>query len=102
MRLMRGDMLGYDVDRMVVQFTMLHQDRIIQCAVSSAAMDALEGGGEVKSDQRIAQFVRLRDVVEERAEGRFFENVLQTDRPVILRSNDFYGLGTVRARPLLD
>ncbi|AMN39077.1 DUF1488 domain-containing protein [Rhodoplanes sp. Z2-YC6860] len=102
MRLTRGDLLGYDVDRMVVQFTMLHQDRIIQCAISSAAMDALEGGGEVKSDQRVAQFARLRDVIEERTERRFFENVPTTDRPVILRSNDFYGLGTVRARPLHD
>jgi hypothetical protein len=102
MRLMRGDLRDYDADRMVVQFTMLHEDRVIQCAVSSAAMDALEGGGEVKSDQRIAQFVRLRDVIEERVERRFFENIPPTDRPVILRSNDFYGLGTVRARPLLD
>ena len=102
MRLTRGDLLDYDVDRMVVQFTMLHQGRVIQCAVSSAAMDALEGGGEVKSDQRVAQFVRLRDAIEERVERRFFENVLHTGRPVILRSNDFYGLGTVRARPLPD
>jgi hypothetical protein len=99
MRLTRGNLLDYDVDRMVVQFTMLHQDRVIQCAISSAAMDALEGGGEVKSDQRVAQFVRLRDVIEERVESRFFENVPDPDRPVILRSNDFYGLGTVRARP---
>lgn len=102
MRLMRGELLGYDVDRMIVQFTMLHQDRIIQCAVSSAAMDALEGGGEVKSEQRVAQFTRLRDVIEERTERRFFENIPHTARSVILRSNDFYGFGTVRARPLLD
>ena len=101
MTLLRGEVQGYDVDRMVVQFTMRHQDQVIQCAVTSAAMDALEGGGEVKSDQRVAQFVRLRDVIEERTEHRFFENVPRTDRPVILRSNDFYGLGTVRARPLL-
>jgi hypothetical protein len=86
---MRGDLLGYDVDRMVVQFTMLHQGRVIQCAVSSAAMDAIEGERDVKSDQRADQFVRLRDAIEARVEQRFFENTPQSDRPVILRSNDF-------------
>jgi hypothetical protein len=86
---MRGDLLGYDVDRMVVQFTMLHQGRIIQCAVSSAAMDAIEGERDVKSNQRADQFARLRDVIEARVEQRFFENTPQSDRPVILRSNDF-------------
>jgi hypothetical protein len=102
MPLTRGELLGYDVNRMVVQFTMLHRDRVIQCAVSSAAMDALEGGGEVKSDQRVAQFIRLREVIEERTERRFFEHIPHKDRSVILRSNDFYGLGTVRTRPRLD
>jgi hypothetical protein len=89
MPLMRGELLGYDVDRMVVQFTMLHQDRVIQCAVSSAAMDTLESGGEIKSDQRVDQFIRLRDAIEARVERRFCENTPQSDRPVILRSNDF-------------
>jgi hypothetical protein len=74
---------------MVIQFTMLYQDRILQCAVRSAAMDVIESGGDVKSDQRADQFVRLRDVIEARVEQRYFENTPQTDRPVILRSNDF-------------
>ena len=89
MPLMRGELQGYDVDRMVVQFTMVNQGRVIQCAISSAAMDAIESGRDVKSDQRVEQFVRLRDVIEERVERRFFENTPQSNRPVILRSNDF-------------
>ena len=89
MPLMRGELQGYDVDRMVVQFTMVNQGRVIQCAISSAAMDAIESARDVKSDQRVDQFVRLRDVIEERAERRFFENTPQSNRPVILRSNDF-------------
>ena len=89
MPLMRGELQGYDVDRMIVQFTMLHEGRVIQCAVSSAAMDALEKGPELRSDQRVDQFVRLRDVIEERAAHRFFESTPQSNRPVILRSNDF-------------
>jgi len=89
MPLIRGELQGYDVDRMVVQFTMVNQGRVIQCAISSAAMDAIESARDVKSDQRVDQFVRLRDVIEERAERRFFENTPQSNRPVILRSNDF-------------
>ena len=89
MPLIRGELQGYDIDRMVVQFTMVNQGRVIQCAISSAAMDAIESARDVKSDQRVDQFVRLRDVIEERAERRFFENTPQSNRPVILRSNDF-------------
>jgi Protein of unknown function (DUF1488) len=89
MTLLRGEVRGYDVDRMIVQFTMINDGRVIQCAVSSAAMDAIEGGGDIKSDQRVDQFMRLRDVIEERVARRFFENTPQPNRPLILRSNDF-------------
>ena len=43
----------------------------------------------MKSDQRVDQFMRLRDVIEERASRKFFEGQAQADRPVVLRSNDF-------------
>ena len=42
MRLQRGE-AGYDSDRMVVEFTMLDQGKMILCAISTAAMDDLEG-----------------------------------------------------------
>jgi hypothetical protein len=89
MILLRGEVQGYDVDRMIIQFTMINDGRVIQCAVSSAAMDAIEGRGDVKSDQRVDQFVRLRDVIEERATRRFLESTPPSNRPLILRSNDF-------------
>ena len=38
---------SYDFDRMVVQFTMLDGDNIIQCAITTAAMDDLEGSRNV-------------------------------------------------------
>jgi hypothetical protein len=38
---------------MVVEFTMLNRDKIILCAISTAAMDDLEGRRDVKPDQRI-------------------------------------------------
>ena len=89
MPLRRGEVQGYDVDRMIVQFTMINEGNVIQCAVSTAAMDNLESGSDLKSDQRLDQFMRLREVIEERAASRFLESGAQSDRPVILRSNDF-------------
>ena len=89
MQLQRGEVRGYDFNRMVVEFTMLNRDKIILCAISTAAMDDLEGRRDVKPDQRIDQFMRLREVIEERASRKFFEEQAQADRPVVLRSNDF-------------
>ncbi len=89
MLLQRGEVRGYDFDRMAVEFTMLNQGKVILCSVSTAAMDGLEGRRDVKSDQRVDQFLRLRDVIEERASRKFFEDQAQADRPVVLRSNEF-------------
>ena len=89
MPLQRGEVQGYDFNRMVVEFTMLNQDKVILCAISTAAMDDLEGRRDVKSNRRVDQFMRLREVIEERASRKFFEEQTQADRPVVLRSNDF-------------
>ncbi len=89
MPLQRGEVQGYDFDRMTVEFTMLNQGKVIMCAISTAAMDNIEGTRDVRPDQRIDQFLRLRDVIEERASRKFFEEQVQADRPVVLRSNDF-------------
>ena len=43
MPLQRGEVQGFDFDRMVVEFTMLNEGKVIRCAISSAAMDGLEG-----------------------------------------------------------
>jgi hypothetical protein len=90
MVLQRGEVLGYDFDRMVVDFTMLNRGKTVKCAISTAAMDDLEGKHDVKADQRVAQFVRLRDAIEERASLKFFERPVETERPVVLRTNDFF------------
>lgn len=89
MPLQRGEVQGYDFNRMIVEFTMLNQSKVILCAISTAAMDDLEGRRDVRPDQRVDQFMRLREVIEERAARKFFEEQAQADRPVVLRSNDF-------------
>ena len=89
MPLERGEVQSYNCDRVVIQFTLLNQGEVILCAISTAAMDDLEGRRDVKPDERVGQFMRLRDVIEERASRKFFEEQAQADRPVVLRSNDF-------------
>ena len=89
MPLQRGEVQGYDFDRMIVEFTMFNQGKVVPCAISTAAMDDLEGRRDVRPDQRVDQFVRLREVIEERASRKFFEEKAQVDRPVVLRANDF-------------
>jgi hypothetical protein len=89
MQLQRGEVQGYDSDRMVVEFTMLNQGKVIRCAISTAAMDDLEGRRDVKPEERVGQFKRLREAIEERASRKYIEEQAQADRPVVLRSNDF-------------
>ena len=91
MPLQRGEVQGYDFDRMIVEFTMLNQGKVVPCAISTAAMDDLEGRRDVRPDQRVDQFVRLREVIEDRASRKFFEEQVQANRPVVLRSNYFIG-----------
>ena len=54
---------GYDFNRMVFEFTMLNQGKV--CAISTAAMDDLDGRRDVKPDQRRFKFIRLREVIEQ-------------------------------------
>lgn len=96
MPLQRGHVQGYDFNRMVVEFTMLNQAKVIQCAVSTAAMDDLEGERDIKPHQRLDQFMRLREVIEEQASRKFFEEQVRADRPVILRSTDFSIVASLR------
>ena len=88
--LQRGEVHGYDFNRMIFEFTMFNDGKVILCAISTAAMDDLEGRRDVKPDQRADQFIRLRQAIEERASRKFFEEQVQADRPVVLRSIDFH------------
>ena len=96
MPLQRGEVQGYDFNRMIVEFTMLNQDKVVQCAISTTAMDDLEGKRDVKPHQRVDQFIRLREVIEEQASRKFFTEQVNVGRPVILRSNDFSIVASLR------
>lgn len=89
MPLQRGEVRGYDFNRMVLEFTMLNEGKEIPCAISTAAMDNLEGSRNVKPDERVDQFARLREAIEARASRKYFEEEGSAGRPLVLRSIDF-------------
>ena len=88
--LTRGHFLGYEFDRMVILFSMVDGQREIPCAISTSAMDDLEGVARSMPDQREAQFMRLRDRIEERAARKFLAREFEGTPPgIVLRSIDF-------------
>ena len=68
---------------------MLYQGETIMCAISTTAMDDLERRSSLKAEQRVEQFIRLREVIEVCALRKFLEEQPQAGRPLVLRSNDF-------------
>ena len=90
MALTRGRFLGYEFDKMVMLFSMVDGQREIPCAISTSAMDVLEGVARATPNQREAQFMRLRDRIEERAARKFLDMEFEGTPPgIILRSIDF-------------
>lgn len=90
MALTRGDFREYDFNRMVVSFTMNNDEVSVACAISTDAMDALEGSSRTPPSQREQQFLRLRDRIEARAARKFSDVELEGNPPgVILRAIDF-------------
>jgi hypothetical protein len=90
MALTRGDFREYDFNRMVVSFTMKNDDTSVPCAISTDAMDQIEGSSRTPPSQREEQFLRLRDRIETRAAQKFSDVELEGNPPgVILRAIDF-------------
>jgi hypothetical protein len=83
MPLQRGEVQGFNFNRMAGEFTMVNQGKVVPYSID------LERRRYVESDQRIDQFMRLREIIEERVSRKYFEEEAQADRPVVLRSNDF-------------
>ena len=90
MTLTQGRFISYEYDRMVVLFSMHDDEKEIHCAISTSAMDTLESLALPRPNQREAQFIRLRDQIEERAARKFQAMEFEGSPPgVILRSIDF-------------
>jgi hypothetical protein len=90
MALTPGDFQEYDFNRMVVRFTMKNDEADVSCAISTDAMDHLEGSSRTTPAQREQQFLRLRERIESRAARKFQDAELEGNPPgVILRGIDF-------------
>jgi hypothetical protein len=90
MALTRGEFGEYDFNRMVVLFTMKNDQANVVCAISTDAMDQIEGSSRTPPSKREQQFLRLRDRIEERAARKFSDVELEGNPPgVILRAIDF-------------
>ena len=69
---MRGERIGYDATKMLFRFTMLNGVDIINCEISSAALDDLAGTrGAGGFGDRNAQFDAYRAKIEELASKQF-------------------------------
>lgn len=89
MTLARGNISGYEDDRMVLLFSMMDGDREVRCAVSASAMDGLEHVPRTPAAQREAQFVRLRDRIEACACRKFLAQEFEGNPPgIIVRGID--------------
>jgi hypothetical protein len=90
MTLTPGRLIEYDFNRMVVLFTMKNDQADVVCAISTDAMDQLEGTSRTPPSDREQQFLRLRERIEARAARKFSDVELEGNPPgVILRAIDF-------------
>ncbi|HMM88669.1 DUF1488 family protein [Bradyrhizobium sp.] len=71
MPLTRDRIIGHDNERLAFRFTMLNNADTVECQISDAALDELGGVKGTESMARQAQFLALRDAVEEIASGIF-------------------------------
>ena len=90
MTLKRGNIGGYEFDRMVFLFSMTDGGKDVPCAISTSAMDDLERVARTGPDAREEQFLRLRDRIEQCASRKFLAREFEGSPPgIILRSIDF-------------
>ena len=89
MTLVRGNIRGYEDDRMVLLFSMMDGTREVPCAVSASAMDGLEHVPRTPANQREEQFVRLRDRIEACATRKFLACEFEGSPPgIVVRGID--------------
>ena len=90
MTLAQGRFISYEYDKMVVLFSMLDGEKEILCAISTSAMDDMEGVVRARANQREEQFMRLRERIEACADGKYQATEFEGTPPgIILRSIDF-------------
>ncbi len=77
MPLIPYELLGHDEERLAFRFSMLNDDQVVLCQISDAALDELAGTKGTEPIARMAQFLLLRETIEQTA-SRLFD-----ERPVL-------------------
>lgn len=62
---------GHDQERLAFRFSMLNDAHVVQCQISDAALDELAGMTGTESSARMAQFLSLRQTIEQTASRLF-------------------------------
>jgi hypothetical protein len=85
MPLTRGTIVGFDASRMTYKFTMMDGPHIIDCQISSAALDDLAGqrSKPPRFLDRDAQFLEFRDQIEKLASEQFDSHI--ESKPKLVR-----------------
>ena len=71
MPLTRGEIIGFNVERMVYKFTMMHGEKTVDCEISNIALNDLARWEDVQLPDRNAQFLAFRDLIEQAASHQF-------------------------------
>ena len=74
MPLTSHEIVGHDAERLAFKFSMLNGGQIVQCQISDLALDRLAGMKGTESTARMAQFLTLRQTIEQTASRLFDEN----------------------------
>lgn len=94
MPLSEARFIAFEYDTMVVRFSMTDGATEIRCRISTSAMDKLAGddGVRLKADEREAQFIRLRILIEEGINRKYAAGEFE-GRPagIVLRAIDVAG-----------
>jgi hypothetical protein len=73
MPLIRHEIVGHDQERLAFRFSMLNDGQVVLCQISDAALDELAGMKGTESGARMAQFLSLRQTIEQTASRLFDE-----------------------------
>ena len=73
MPLISHEIEGHDEERLAFRFSMLNDNDVVLCQISDAALDKLAGMKGTESSARVAQFLSLRQTIEQTASQLFDE-----------------------------
>jgi Protein of unknown function (DUF1488) len=83
MTLERGEIIRYNNDRMSFEFTMTDPNgKLVDCKISSAALDQLAGGKGTIPSERESQFLQFRDHIERIASELFDKDASEPVRSI--------------------